>query len=161
MIIIRKALEDDKEDIWKIIQQIISTGDTCLFAPDSSQGRMLEYWFKEGRHTYVATNEGRIVGTFIITENQPDLGSHIANASYMTLPDARGKGIGKMMGEYSLKEAKRLGFHGMQFNIVVKSNEGAVRLWKSLDFEIIGEIPEAFDHQQLGYTNAYIMYRKL
>lgn len=159
MINIRKALEDDKDDIWNIIQQVISTGDTYLFAPDSSKERMLDYWFKEGKHTYVATDEGRVVGTFIITENQPDLGSHIANASYMTSPSERGKGIGKLMGEYSVKEARRLGFHAMQFNIVVKSNEHAVRLWTSLGFKIIGEIPDAFDHKELGYTNAYIMYR--
>jgi ribosomal protein S18 acetylase RimI-like enzyme len=159
MINIRKALEDDKDDIWNIIQQVISTGDTYLFAPDSSKERMLGYWFKEGKHTYVATDDNKVVGTFIITENQPDLGSHIANASYMTFPAERGKGIGKLMGEYSLAEAKRLGFYAMQFNIVVKSNEGAIRLWKSLGFEIIGEIPEAFNHKQQGYTNAYIMYR--
>ena len=30
-----------------------------------------------------------------------------------------------------------------------------------LGFQIIGEIPEAFNHLQYGLTNAYIMYRKL
>jgi ribosomal protein S18 acetylase RimI-like enzyme len=49
----------------------------------------------------------------------------------------------------------------MQFNFVVKSNEIAVRLWQNLGFEIIGEIPEAFQHQENGLTNALIMYRKL
>jgi hypothetical protein len=27
--------------------------------------------------------------------------------------------------------------------------------------KIIGEIPDAFDHQKLGLTSAYVMYRKL
>jgi ribosomal protein S18 acetylase RimI-like enzyme len=49
----------------------------------------------------------------------------------------------------------------MQFNIVVTSNQRAVQLWKKIGFEIIGEIPEAFNHQTLGLTSAYIMYRKL
>jgi len=49
----------------------------------------------------------------------------------------------------------------MQFNIVIKSNERAVRLWQRLGFGIIGEIPEAFNHKKDGLTNAYIMYRKL
>jgi len=65
------------------------------------------------------------------------------------------------MGAYSLEEAKRLGYTAMQFNIVIKSNERAVRLWQSLGFGIIGEIPEAFNHKKDGLTNAYIMYRKL
>jgi ribosomal protein S18 acetylase RimI-like enzyme len=65
------------------------------------------------------------------------------------------------MGEFSVTEAKRLGYRAMQFNLVVKSNMPAVKLWKDLGFEIIGEIPEAFNHAELGFVNAYIMYRKL
>jgi ribosomal protein S18 acetylase RimI-like enzyme len=65
------------------------------------------------------------------------------------------------MGEFSLEEAKRMGYKAMQFNIVIKSNTRAVHLWKKLGFNIIGEIPEAFNHSRDGLTNAYIMYRKL
>ena len=79
----------------------------------------------------------------------------------MVAPEARGKGVGRKMGEFSIQEAKKQGFHAMQFNFVVKSNEKAIKLWKSLGFEIIGEIPEAFRHIENGLTNAYIMYRKL
>ena len=122
---------------------------------------MLAYWCGQDKHTYVATIGGLVVGTFIIKDNQPGLGSHIANASYMTSPAASGKGIGKAMGEFSLKEAKRFGYKAMQFNIVIKSNEKAIRLWEKLGFKIIGEIPEAFNHKQNGLTNAYIMYRKI
>ncbi len=74
---------------------------------------------------------------------------------------ASGKGIGKKMGEFSLAEAKRLGYTAMQFNIVIKSNARAVNLWQNLGFKIIGEIPDAFNHKENGMTNAYIMYRKL
>jgi L-amino acid N-acyltransferase YncA len=161
MIEIRKATLDDHNAIWEIIQQVISNGDTYVFDPKSSKEKMLEYWCGRDKHTYVTEANGTIAGTFIIKNNQPDLGSHVANASYMTLPSASGQGIGQAMGEVSLQEAKRLGYKAMQFNIVVKSNEIAVRLWQKLGFEIIGEIPEAFNHKQNGLTNAYIMYRKL
>ncbi|HLA94377.1 MAG TPA: hypothetical protein VK612_01560, partial [Pyrinomonadaceae bacterium] len=63
--------------------------------------------------------------------------------------------------EHSIEEARRLGFKSIQFNFVVKSNEIAVKLWKSVGFEVIGEIPDAFNHIENGMTNAYIMYRKL
>ena len=122
---------------------------------------MLDYWCGAGKHTYVATIAGKVAGTFVLKDNQPDLGSHIVNAGYMVAPDAGGLGIGKAMGEFSIAEAKLLGYKAMQFNFVIKSNERAVRLWEKLGFKVIGEIPEAFDHQQLGFTNAYIMYRKL
>lgn len=119
MIEIRKNLPEDHDQIWTIIQQVISTGDTYVFDPASSKEEMLAYWFAENKYTYVAIQNERIVGTF------------------------------------------RLGYKAMQFNIVVKSNERAVQLWKNLGFTIIGEIPEAFNHKQNGLTNAYIMYCKL
>jgi ribosomal protein S18 acetylase RimI-like enzyme len=161
MIFIRKYTKDDKEQIWKIIEYVISQGDSFTDSPDSSREQILDGWCSSEKNTFVAVSKDKIVGTFYIKENQPGLGSHIANGSYMVAPEARGKGVGRKMGEFSIEEAKRLGFYAMQFNFVVKSNEKAVKLWKSLGFEIIGEIPEAFRHIELGLTNAYIMYRKL
>ena len=161
MLEIRKAISADAGQIWKIIQPIILNGDTYVFDPKSTKEEMLVYWYGQDKHTYVATENDKIVGTFFIKDNQPGLGSHIANAAYMTLPAASGQGIGKTMGEFSLEEAKRLGYKAMQFNIVVKSNERALRLWEKLGFKIVGEIPEAFNHLQHGLTNAYILYRKL
>ncbi len=161
MLKIRRAIEEDKTRVWEIIKKVISTGDTYVYKPDSPKEKMLDYWFAADKKTYVALYEDVIVGTFYLKDNQPDLGSHIANAGYMVAPEAMGKRVGRTMAEYSLHEAKRLGYKAMQFNFVVKSNEVAVKLWQSLGFEIIGEIPEAFNHPENGLTNAYIMYRKL
>ncbi|HEY0050323.1 MAG TPA: GNAT family N-acetyltransferase [Pyrinomonadaceae bacterium] len=161
MLEIRKAVEADKPPVWEIIKAVISTGDTYIFSPDSTEEKMLAYWFAPDRKTYVALRENKIVGTFFLKDNQPDLGSHVANAGYMVAPEAKGKRVGRAMAEFSLEEARRIGYRAMQFNFVVKSNEVAVRLWQALGFEIIGEIPEAFNHAQRGLTNAYIMYRKL
>ncbi|MCU0448046.1 MAG: GNAT family N-acetyltransferase [Microscillaceae bacterium] len=161
MIEIRKARPEDAPQIWEIIRPVIATGDTYVFYPDSSEESMLAYWLAPDKHTYVALLEGAVVGTFFLKDNQLGLGSHIANAGYMTAPAAAGRGIGKAMGEFSLLEAKRLGYQAMQFNIVIKTNERAIKLWQKLGFEIIGEIPEAFQHQLYGLTNAYIMYQKL
>lgn len=161
MLEIRKAFEADKPQIWEIIKAVISGGDTYIFYPDTPKEKMLAYWFAADKHTYVALSENKIVGTFFLKANQPDLGSHIANAGYMVAPEAKGKRVGRTMAEFSLVEARKLGYQAMQFNFVVKSNAVAVKLWLSLGFEIIGEIPEAFQHKENGLTNALIMYRKL
>jgi ribosomal protein S18 acetylase RimI-like enzyme len=161
MLEIRKASEADKSEIWKIIKAVLATGDTYVFYPATPREKMLAYWFAADKKTYVALGENKIVGTFFLKDNQPDLGSHIANAGYMVAPEAKGKGVGTAMAEFSLEEAKKLGYRAMQFNFVVKTNEVAVRLWQNLGFEIIGEIPEAFNHPENGLTNALIMYRKL
>jgi ribosomal protein S18 acetylase RimI-like enzyme len=49
----------------------------------------------------------------------------------------------------------------MQFNAVVASNTTAVRLWQRHGFSIVGQVPGAFRHAQLGPTDLYVMHRTL
>jgi ribosomal protein S18 acetylase RimI-like enzyme len=161
MIEIREAIETDQPRVWEIIKSVISGGNSYVFYPDSPEEKIIAHWFAADKKTYVAILDKRIVGTFYLKANQPGLGSHVANAGYMVAPEAKGIGVGRTMAEFSLEEARRLGYSAMQFNFVVKSNAVAVRLWLSLGFEIIGEIPDAFQHAENGLTNALIMYRKL
>ena len=161
MIHIRKYSSEDADEVWEILKSIIKEGDSFVYAPSSIKEEMLSYWCAARKHTYSALLGEQVVGTFFIQDNQPGLGSHIANAGYATSPKHYGKGIGKQMGLFSLDEARKLGYKAMQFNIVVKTNERAVSLWQDIGFKIIGEVPEAFQHQTLGLVNAYIMYQKL
>ena len=161
MLSFRRAEPTDRDAIWSILKTVIAGGDVYAFLPNSDKDELMDYWLANDKYTYVAVLDGEIVGSFYMRTNQPGLGSHIVNAGYMTSPDHSGKGIGYEMGAFSLKEAKRLGYKAMQFNLVVKTNEVAVRLWQRLGFTIIGEIPEAFQHQTLGLVNAYVMYQKL
>lgn len=158
---IREAHKTDYEQIWQIIQEAISGGDTLAFAPDTPKEEMLAFWCAPYAHTYVAELNGKVAGTYFMKANQPGLGAHIANAGYITSKAAGGKGIGQTMCRHSLQEAKRLGYHAMQFNLVVKSNTRALKLWQKMGFTIIGEVPDAFEHVRLGMTNAYIMYQVL
>ena len=54
-----------------------------------------------------------------------------------------------------------MGFHAMQFNMVVSTNESAVALWKKFGFSIVGTLPRAFRHRKLGLVDAYVMHRFL
>jgi len=161
MITVRPATPADGEAIWQIFREVIAPGDAFVFAPDTPRAEALAYWFRPENHAYVAEHDGRIVGSYIVKPNQPGLGAHIANAAYMVSPSARGLGVGKRMGEHSLVEARRLGFNAMQFNIVVSTNEPAVRLWQRLGFRIVGTLPGAFKHAERGLVDAYIMFRTL
>ena len=49
----------------------------------------------------------------------------------------------------------------MQFNAVVETNTRAVELWRSLGFEVVGTVPEAFDHPRHGPVGLHVMYRVL
>ena len=151
----------DADATWAIIQEVIKTGDTWVFDPLSSREKMLDYWFASDKFSYVYEIEGRIAGIFFFKANQPDLAAHVANAGYMVHPDFRGQGIAEAMCRFSLLAAKKEGFLAMQFNIVIASNEGAIRLWKKCGFDTVGILPKAFKHQQNGFIDALVMYQWL
>lgn len=158
---IEKALPSDFDSLWEIIQPVISKGDTYVFNPDTSKEEMLKYWFSEDKRTYKIIIDNESVGTYLLKDNQPGLGSHVCNASFMVHSEHTGKGIGKAMGEHALLEAKELGYSAMQFNFVVSTNTNAVKLWKSLGFIIVGQVPKAFNHRLLGLVDVYIMHKFL
>lgn len=160
---IRKAdRQKDYDKIWEIFSEVVSTGDTFVFDPNTSKDALHNHWFADNMDTFVAVNEdNEILGTYIIKPNQIDLGNHIANCSYMVSPKHHNKGTGKILGEHSVKFAKEKGYLGIQFNFVVSTNIKAVALWQKCGFKIIGTTPNGFRHQKLGLVDTYIMFRKL
>ena len=161
MLQIRQATAVDSDAIWDIFRAVVVPGDTYTFDPDISRDEALAYWLHPSNRCYVAEREGNVVGTYVLRANQPGLGSHVANAAFMVAPQARGFGVGRGMGEHSLREARRLGFRAMQFNFVVATNESAIGLWHQLGFKIVGTLPGAFRHPQKAFVDAYVMFRSL
>ncbi|MCO5241409.1 MAG: GNAT family N-acetyltransferase [Chitinophagaceae bacterium] len=152
----------DYSKVWEIFKAVIATGDTYVFDPDTPKESLARNWFADYMDTFVAEDEsGAIVGTYIIKPNQVDLGSHIANCSYMVNPAYHGRGTGKLLCEHSISFAKEKGYTGIQFNIVVSTNEAAVKLWQKFGFEIIGTTPKGFRHKELGLVDTYIMFKDL
>lgn len=161
-ITIRQATIDDFSHMWEIFHPIVAKGDTYLFTPNTSfQEAHDYYWSSKGFFNFVALLDGKIVGMYTVKANQLGLGSHVANASYMVHPDYQGRGIGSLMATHSIETAKNLGFKAMQFNMVVATNTQAVNAWKKTGFTIVGTLPKVFNHQTLGYVDAYVMHRFL
>lgn len=120
------------------------------------------HWIESPQFTYVATDEdGKLVGSYKLQPNQPGLGSHVCNCGYVVCAEARGKGVARALCEHSQAEALALVYRAMQFNLVVSTNEVAVRLWQKLGFEIVGTLPAAFRHGRLGFVDAYVMHKHL
>lgn len=160
---IRKAdIDRDYDAIWEIFSQVIHSGDTYVFDPDTPKSDLKQHWFAPYMRTYVLEDDkGKVQGTYIIKPNQIDLGNHIANASYMVHPAARGQGIGSLLCTHSIDLATRLGYRGIQFNIVVSTNTAAVALWEKYGFTIVGKTPGGFRHQNKGWVDTYIMFKSL
>ena len=158
---IREATEADFEKIWPIFHQIASAGDTYAYPREVTKSEGKRLWMELPRKTYVAEKGEGILGTYYIKTNQAGPGNHVCNCGYMVPSSSRGKGVATAMCEHSQKVAVELGYEAMQFNFVASTNEGAVRLWRKLGFEIVGRLPKAFNHPSKGYVEALVMYKWL
>jgi RimJ/RimL family protein N-acetyltransferase len=111
--------------------------------------------------TFIAAAGGHVRGSYYLKPNQPALGAHVCSCGYVVAEEARGRGIASAMCEHSQREAVSLGFRAMQYNLVVATNETAVRLWKKHGFEVVGTLRGAFRHPRYGFVDALVMYKQL
>ena len=181
---IRPARAGDRTSILALLREVVDEGATVAY--DTVEG-LAGYWFDPRGHCFVADvadptagDEGgaaagqgdgatvgaasttsELAGTYVVKPNQPGRGNHIANAGYAVFAKFRGCGIGRRLAEHSLEQARTLGFRGMQFNYVVASNVGAVRLWEAVGFRVVGTVPAAFRHADGTLRGVHVMYREL
>jgi L-amino acid N-acyltransferase YncA len=159
---IRRANDRDWPQIWPIWHEVVAAGETYTWAPDTGEADARALWMLPSpAEVYIAIIDQGIVGTAVLKPNQPGLGNHIANASFMVTSSVAGRGVGRLLAEHVLDRARTAGYRAMQFNAVVSTNTRAVRLWRSLGFEIIGTVPKAFRHTRAGLVDLHVMHRGL
>jgi ribosomal protein S18 acetylase RimI-like enzyme len=158
---IRRTQPSDATEIAAIIISIFREGSTYTIDPDISEADALAYWLSPDKETFVAEDDGAIVGTYYMRANQAGGGRHVCNCGYVTKASETGRGIARAMCVHSLAHARSRGYRAMQFNFVVSANERAVRLWQSLGFEIVGRLPGAFRHPTHGFVDALVMFLTL
>jgi len=158
MIVVRPARPADRAAIERMAREVVAAGE--MFAYDTVEG-VLGYWFDERGAVFLAELDGAPAGTYVVKPCQPGRGSHVANAGYMTLEACRGRGVGRALGEHSLREARARGYRALQFNFVVSTNESALRLWSSLGFRTVGTSPAAFRRPSGELVDAFVLHRPL
>ena len=159
---IRPFTDSDWVALWSIIRPVFREGTTYAFDPDISEKDTYGVWIDAPAATFVVEDEKLgIIGTYYIEQNQPSLGDHVCNCGYIVSENARGKGLAARMCKHSQAEAIKRGFRAMQYNLVVSTNVGAIQIWKKHGFEIVGSLTGAFRHADLGYVDAYVMFKEL
>jgi GNAT superfamily N-acetyltransferase len=159
---IRPYEEHDWSRVWPIIEPVVRKADTFCYDPFQSEAQAHRTWVvpPPGR-VVVAVENQRVLGTANMYANRPGPGSHIASGNFMVAASARGRGVGRALGEHLLAWARGCGFAGVQFNAVAASNIPAVELYKRLGFTIIGTVPGAFAHPKQGRVGLHVMYHDL
>ncbi|ROS75483.1 GNAT family N-acetyltransferase [Cellulomonas sp. PhB143] len=164
---VRAAAVEDWTQIWRVLEPVFQAGETYTYPRDISEPEALAAWMSAERARVLvavssrAEDRGTVLGTAKYLPNHPGAGSHVANASFVVGQDAAGRGVGRALAAAVLDGARADGYLAMQFNAVVETNERAVRLWRSLGFEVIATVPRAFDHPVLGLVGLHVMHRQL
>ena len=161
--IIRSFKDADWPECRELLLEVFREGKTYPYSATTTEEQAQSIWLNDKTGVFVAVDaaSGQVLGTYYIRPNQPGRGSHICNCGYITSQAARGRGIASAMCEHSQQIAREFGFTGMQFNLVVETNTGAVRLWEKLGFDTIGRLPKVFDHAEFGLVDARIMFKDL
>ncbi len=137
-------------------------GETFPHDPAITEAQARLLWIEQTQAVMVAVDaDAVVVGTYYLKPNTLALGAHVANAGYVVAEQARRQGIGSRLCQHSLQEARQLGFRLMQFNLVVSTNTAGIRCWRQNGFQIVGTLPGAFRHRQLGYVDALVMVQSL
>ncbi len=140
----------------------MAAGRTYAYPEGLTSDQAHELWLERPPGiTVVATDGDVVLGSAKAAPNRPGRGAHVATASFMVAPAHAGRGVGRALGEHVVHWARAAGYRAMQFNAVVETNSGAVHLWRSLGFTIIGTVPEAFDDAEHGLVALHVMHRRL
>jgi L-amino acid N-acyltransferase YncA len=158
---IREARDDDWPSLWALFQKVAAAGDVFAYDEATPEAVARELWVEPPAEGFVAEREGRILGTYFIRPNHPGRGAHVANAGYMVAAEARGQGLATALCEHSIANARRQGYRAMQFNFVVSTNLGAIRVWERCGFAVVGRLPGVFRHRTEGYVDALVFHRAL
>lgn len=159
---IRDAEDGDWPAIYPFFREIVAQGRSYAFPDDLSLEQARGLWMQAppGR-TVVAVDGSTVLGSAKMGPNRPGRGAHVATASFMVDPRHSGRGVGHALGEHVVDWARASGYRSIQFNAVVETNEVAIRLWRSLGFEVLTTVPEAFDHPEHGLVGLHVMFLNL
>ena len=161
--LIEEATNEHWPAIWPFFHGIVAAGETFTYPVDLGEDDARNWWLLPApdRTVVALDDQGEVLGTAKMNANHMGNGSHIASASYMVDPRHSGRGVGRTLCEYTMDWARAAGFRAMQFNAVVETNTHAVRLYRSLGFEVLGTLPEGFRHPAAGYVGLHIMHKTL
>ncbi len=151
----RAAVQGDYDELFTAYAQIVDAGDGFPHASPLSRDAFDDYWIAHTSAVWIIRSEGELVGAYYVKPNFVGRAAHISNAGYFVLEPHRGRGLGRILVEHSLHQARRLGFDAMQFNLVFASNP-ARRMYRKLGFVELGRVPAAVDGE-----DAVIYWRSL
>lgn len=161
-IIIRKYTDNDIEGMIAVWNEVVEDGvafpqEECVTVETGAE------FFAAQTYCGVAedTDNGEIVGMYILHPNNVGRCGHICNASYAVKSSLRGMHIGERLVTDCMEQGRAAGFKILQFNAVVRTNYSARHLYEKLGFVKLGVIPKGFLLKNGNYEDIVPYYHEL
>lgn len=158
-----------QEQLMKLYNEIIEAGQTYpAVNPASDLAEFKSAWLLyscvimvDGEHDTLSDSQ-TVLGTYYVKPNYIGRCSHVCNAGFLVSPSARGKNIGKILGQSYLDFAPKLGYTYSVFNLVFVTNVASWKIWDALGFDRIGYVPGVARLKGIeGEVDAIIFGKKL
>jgi L-amino acid N-acyltransferase YncA len=162
-VLVREATATDLPGIAAAFREVVAEGETYCYPDGLTDEQIADEWLLPApwRVAVAYAVDGTFLGVAKSGPNRPGRGAHISTASFIVSAAARGHRVGRLLGEHIIAWARENGYAAMQFNAVVETNTGAVRLWQDLGFRILGTTPGAFDSLRHGRVGLHVMWLDL
>ena len=155
-----RPLEDtDWPQVHRIVVEVATAGETYAMDVPEDEAATRAFW--SGQHNVVAVDGEIVLGAAKLGPNRPAQGAHVGTASFMVAAAARGRGVGRLLGEYAVDWLREHGYEAVQFNAVVSTNTAAIGLWRSLGFETVGTVRDAFRLPDSTYADLHVMHLRM
>jgi ribosomal protein S18 acetylase RimI-like enzyme len=159
------ASQRDVEALEQLYRIIVEEGTSYPHDRMPDREEFVRSWL-QGTRTVVAypaqgQGGGELAGAFYLKPNWPGRAAHVANAGFIVAPEWRNRGLGSLLGETMLEQARRFGYRSVIFNLVFADNAPARHLWKKLGFVELALLPGAVRRRDGSYGDALIMWKSL
>jgi len=123
--------------VWALLEPVFRAGETFPHDPATTEAEAMVAWVEQSQGVMIAVDgAGAVVGTYYLRPNSLALGAHVANAGYVVAePAATARGSA--------------------------AASASTPCWQRNGFQVVGTLPGAFRHKQLGYVDALVMIQGL
>ncbi len=135
---VRRITPDDVDALAAFFAAV-PEGDRTFFKEDVTQPAVIALWVADAeRHRIVAVVDGMIVGYAAVFKGVA-WSSHVGEIRIVVAPTHRGRGIGRLLAQRAVVEAKELGIVKLMVDVVA-GQDRLLAMFTALGFEQEGRL---------------------
>lgn len=138
---------------------LVMEPEEITMTPEGEKAFISNHNASENSFLLLGFLDGEYVGNCSLTGNSQSRYQHRASIGIALYQKYTGMGIGRAMIEKLFRIAREIGIEQLELEVTA-DNERALRLYKSMGFEIHGTFPNNMKYKDGTYADAYWMLKK-